>query len=110
VSPLFFFYFNFMKIKLLLIVLSLTQITHLFAQEKRDYIWLSGRHSWGYNPLGTMLDFNTYPLNISELTILGGLGESAVMSDTSGQLLFYSDGCMVTNRLHQMMENGDSLS
>jgi WD40 repeat protein len=99
-----------MKIKLLLIALSLTQITHLSAQEKRDYIWLSGRFFWGYNPLGTMLDFNTHPLNISELTILGSLGESTVMSDTSGQLLFYSDGCMVTNRQHQMMENGDSLN
>jgi Secretion system C-terminal sorting domain len=80
------------------------------AQEKRDYTWLSGSSRTNLDPPGTMLDFRSIPVDISRVQILGHLYGSSVISDTSGQLLFYSDGCMVMNREHQLMENGDSIN
>ncbi|MBL7781933.1 MAG: T9SS type A sorting domain-containing protein [Saprospiraceae bacterium] len=35
---------------------------------------------------------------------------SAVATDTAGQVLFYSNGCSVANRLHQIMPHGDQLN
>lgn len=35
---------------------------------------------------------------------------SAVATDTTGQLLFYSNGCSVANRLHMVMPNGMGLN
>jgi hypothetical protein len=57
-----------------------------------------------------LLNFNENPVAISATPLLGLMGESAVMSDKEGNLLFYTDGCMVMNRLHQIMNNGDSLN
>ena len=39
-----------------------------------------------------------------------GIGEAqATMSDTAGNLLFYSNNCLVNNYRHELMHNGDSL-
>ncbi len=71
-----------------------------FAQ-KQGNIWY-----FGY---GAGLDFNSG----SPVVIQGGQFYScegpASISDSSGMLLFYSDGEKLWNRLHQVMPNGDSL-
>ena len=36
-------------------------------------------------------------------------GSVAVMSDSAGNLLFYSNGCYIANRHHEMMPNSDSI-
>lgn len=85
-------------------------LTSLLAQNKHDYIWLRGYHRGGFHPPGTLMDFNTPEVTIAPSNLLGGMGNSVIMSDTAGRLLFYSDGCMVMNRQHQMMADGDSIN
>jgi hypothetical protein len=37
-------------------------------------------------------------------------GSCAIMCDSVGKLLFYSNGCYIADATHQMMENGDSIA
>jgi hypothetical protein len=37
-------------------------------------------------------------------------GSNTSMSDATGKLLFYSNGCYIVNAAHQIMENGDSIN
>jgi hypothetical protein len=86
----------------------------LFAQAKYDYNWLFGFASpedndtleYGYN-----INFNENPIDISTLSINIDLGlTNATMSDSTGLLLFYTNGCSISNILGETMENGDSLN
>lgn len=79
-----------------------------FAQ-KQGNIWFFGDHDG--------IDFNSgVPISISGgQTYLGGPqgfghceGTSSIC-DSSGALLFYTNGEKVWNRIHQLMPNGDSL-
>jgi gliding motility-associated-like protein len=82
---------------LLLLILS-TQVLH--AQNEAN-IWYFG-HFLG-------LDFNNgtpVPLNDGQLNTIEGV---ATISDANGNLLFYTDGITVWNRLHQVMPNGTGL-
>jgi gliding motility-associated-like protein len=72
-----------------------------FAQGETN-IWHFGRYSG--------LDFNGgSPVAITGGQTFQGRG-SSVMSDASGQLLFYSDGIDVWDRNHQVMPNGNNLA
>ena len=46
---------------------------------------------------------------VVDTTELGFKETSAIVSDPNGNLLFYSNGCKIYNRLHEPMLNGDSL-
>lgn len=96
-----------MKIKNLLIII----FFHLsslgtFAQ-KQGNVWYFGDYAG--------LDFNGgTPTAISngQITFPPGEGHnegSSVISDSSGSILFYTDGMTVWNKNHQIMQNGDSL-
>lgn len=90
-----------------LIVLMLISCTTI-AQEKRDYQWILGDRGEGN---GVIIDFNTIPPNVSQLTIGLRAGSSNTsMCDADGRLLFYSNGCYIANREHQQMDNSDSLT
>ena len=68
---------------------------------KRTYHWLFGE--------GVLLDFNNgSPTNDTISNFLSYEG-TAVMSDTCGNLLFYTNGIDVWNKNHQLMPNGTSL-
>ncbi len=74
--------------------------------QKQANIWYFG------NNLG--LDFNTLPPQVlydGKITTDASRDSesAAVMSDAEGQLLFYTDGANVWNRLHQRMPNGAGL-
>ncbi|MEO8147332.1 MAG: T9SS type A sorting domain-containing protein [Bacteroidia bacterium] len=80
----------------------------LHAQNKQGNIWYFGDHAG--------IDFNsgspvaltngqTYSPDINSLVIEG----TAVISDSSGALLFYTNGTKVWNKNHLVMPNGDSL-
>jgi gliding motility-associated-like protein len=75
--------------------------TLLQAQQQEANIWYFGRF------LG--LDFNSgtaVPLNDGRINTTEGV---ASISDANGDLLFYTEGTTVWNRLHQVMPNGTGL-
>ena len=72
----------------------------MFSQNEAN-IWYFGEYAG--------LDFNNsspVPLLDSQMNAQEG---TAVISDTDGNLLFYTDGITVWNRVHQVMFNGEGL-
>jgi hypothetical protein len=77
----------------------------LSAQHGYGDKWVIGN---GYT-FGAILDFSTQSLNIdtSFQKNMEFEGTCAVMCDSLGQLLFYSNGCYIANAQGQPMKNGD---
>ena len=89
---------------ILLILMALLPI--LSISQKQGNIWYFGNHAG--------LDFNggaPVPLTNGSTYNAGSFGSegTSVISDSSGTLLFYSNGHHIWNRNHQVMPNGDSL-
>ncbi|MCC7244857.1 MAG: T9SS type A sorting domain-containing protein [Saprospiraceae bacterium] len=86
--------------------------TTLLHAQKHDYIWLTGDGSGEQSDfLGMKMDFNTNPMQvISDIRDMQFRTVNASMSDTSGHLLFYSNGCRVMSYTGQLMENGEGLN
>ena len=83
-----------------------------FAQA-HDAIWLMGEDNTPSNPYieGNVLDFRSGQLSISSDSFYIELHSStANICDASGQLLFYTNGCRIANRQHQLMDNGDDIN
>jgi gliding motility-associated-like protein len=71
------------------------------SDHKRANFWYFGQYAG--------LDFNTgSPVAITDGALATDEGCS-VISDAEGNLLFYTDGVSVWNRLHQLMPNGTGL-
>lgn len=87
--------------------------TSLPAQGKWDYNWIVGN---GYivelgNPTtGTLLNFSKPEPAIAPIVQkIYNSAATVTMSDSTGKLIFYSNGCCIVNALHDTMPNGDSL-
>ncbi len=84
-----------------------------FSQKKFDYNWLLGvRTDTGYpeNCLNK-LDFNNSELKILRDTVSSELfSTNSSISNNQGELLFYSNGCYIKNKNHQIMSNGNNLN
>lgn len=79
------------------------------SAQKHDYQWLFG----GDVNVGLiLLDFNFDPPSVFliENPPLEFDLTNASISDSAGNLLFYTNGIVVANAQHQIMENGDSLN
>jgi gliding motility-associated-like protein len=77
--------------------------SHILNAQREANIWYFG------NFMG--LDFNSgapVPLNDGQINNNPTEG-NATISDANGNLLFYTDGLKVWNRLHQVMPNGTNL-
>ncbi len=81
------------------------------AQSKRDYTWILGGSTaipgvptLGVNG-GMMLDFHQNPphLDTFDIYTIGILG---IANDEQGNLQFYSSGCNVFNKNHEIMDGG----
>jgi len=84
--------------KITLIILSLLFSTFLIAQQKEANVWVFGKK--------TGLDFNhdpPIPFNDNEILTQEGC---ASIADANGNLLFYTDGVKIWNRLNEVMEDG----
>jgi hypothetical protein len=85
----------------------------LSGQAKYDYNWILGYPSHGdsvkiFN--GTLFDFNKQPVLIQYFDIKIEMNPNTSISDKNGSLLFYSNGCVVANSQHAIMENGTGIN
>ncbi len=87
-----------MKTLLFLVLLLISLCT--FSQ-KRNNNWYFGEYA--------AVTFNTNPVSYTAGCALTTLEGTASISDNNGQLLLYSDGRVVYNRIHQAMPNGTGL-
>jgi hypothetical protein len=84
----------------------------LSAQGKHDFNWLLGTPSthpelfFGGNHIG----FSDGNPKVDYFNIPCDMWSPAVMSDENGGLLFYTNGCAIYNKHHEVMENGGSLN
>lgn len=99
-----------MKIKILILLF----IAPLFNYAQGyNNLWLMGYEN--YNPLpmgGTNIDFYTGQANayFEPNRIMEFCATVLNVTDSSGQLLYYSNGAWIANKNHQHMINGDSLN
>jgi hypothetical protein len=79
--------------------------------QKSDYVWIFGYYNSYPNWGGTKLNFaSTIPSTTYVHQQLNLHCTDAVISDSSGNLLFYTNGMYVANRNFQIMPNGDSIN
>ena len=83
-----------------------------FSQVKYDYNWLFGIGPLSIMGEGTLINFNDKPINISTYDTLGAAisQTNVTISDKDGNLLFYSNGCFISDATNNVMMNGDSLN
>lgn len=98
----------------LLILFSLS--INLSYSQKTDYHWLIG-YGGEFDPKDTdfglnEINFDTFPALVKYISEgVADFSENAIsISDSSGNLKFYTNGVAVYNTLHQKMQNGDSLT
>lgn len=85
----------------------------LHAQEKHDYIWVMGTKivNSAHRNGGDLIDFNSGMADTTSLNIQFYLDQTmGTISDRYGNLQFYTNGCDVMTKNHQLMSNGDSLN
>ena len=89
------------------LILIVITATPLFAQNRYDDNWFFARVNYGLQ-----LNFAGDALNVSYVPRVDTrmVEASVTMSDASGNLLFYSNNCSISNARHEIMENGDGLN
>jgi hypothetical protein len=99
--------------KAIIIIFLFAVSNALLAQPNRDYkrdrVWLFGYTVSQANPDfgNTIVDFNQNPPSVTSIGQQMNLDmQNAIMSDTLGQLIFYTNGQEVYNKNHQRMLNG----
>ena len=94
--------FDMMKGKYFIFTLLLLAVSHTYAQDyKRTQNWYFGDSAG--------LSFATDPPTVLTDGAMYAIEGCATMSDTNGNLLFYTNGVTVWNKNHQVMDNGTGL-
>ena len=79
--------------------------------QKHDNIWFWGSGGNTAAIKSASFNFSTTPYTLDSMSRNMSMNRVGnVISDTAGQLLFYSNGIWINNHSHQMMDNGDSLN
>ncbi|HSF89126.1 MAG TPA: T9SS type A sorting domain-containing protein [Saprospiraceae bacterium] len=100
---------------LLSFVFSSAVNSQTYCDSKYNFVWIMGdmdtdtvtTDKYG----GCEIDFNTSPPSYELHPKSVGISfQNASMSSKEGELIFYSNGCAVYNKLDVIMENGDSLN
>ncbi len=95
-----------------IILLSILCFTNVSSQNKRDYIWITGNNSTGDAGIeGIEFNFNdeSFKVNTPQISY-DYTSNNASICDKEGNLLFYSNGCSVSNREHEVMPNGNGIN
>ena len=109
-----FFYFFIMKKKLFLIIWVCCAIV-LHGQSKRDQNWILGKTNNAAGDLsngyygGMQFKFENGTVKIDTIDIRTTT-PTGVANDENGNLLFYTNGCSIFNRQHEIMENGTDIT
>ena len=83
---------------------------HGSSQAKQDYYWPFGFGDQD-NVMPFAFDFNARPYApVLRASNIWFDQNNASICDQEGQLLFYTNGCAVANRLHEIMPEGDSIN
>ncbi len=101
--------------KKLLFLFCIITCTHVLSAQYHDNNWIFGYGNLGNNPNapggGVRLHFeNGYPESSKEKINFSYNAYCAVCSDSSGLLAFHTNGRQIRNRLHDLMENGDTIN
>ena len=98
-----------------IIIISLILLAYnatLHGQNKRDYYWITGSNTSSDPGIDNyVFDFNETPFGLADVE--GGLhfdNMNISMCDPEGNLLFYSNGCAVANKDHNIMPNGEAIN
>ena len=91
--------------------------TFSFSQNKADYTWIFGYSKKIAGTTDSCFGGNYFTFNDKEpkakrISMVGSmeLVNTSYSDPKTGELLFYTNGCYVINKLHQIMKNGDSLN
>lgn len=96
---------------LLLIILCKASLAQWQPDAKRDYQWVFGTHYTYINPHGHKLSFlQNPPVSESFDHDLNIYATTASICDQEGNLLFFTNGMHVADRLGRIMPNGDSIN
>lgn len=88
-------------------------ITDAYSQNKHDHTWILGNlpNDPAMQRGGTLLDFSAPTPQTSYYDLPAPTaGPYQAISDSAGNLLFYTNGCAMFNRKHHQMENGDGMN
>ncbi|MDO8366727.1 MAG: PKD domain-containing protein [Saprospiraceae bacterium] len=98
------------KITPILLALLLPLAIH--AQGKNDYQWVTGYGTFAVHFGGTRINFNANEPAFTHFALPYHFGFDipCSISDEEGNLQFYSNGCQIINKEHELIENGDDLS
>ncbi len=95
----------------LLIVFAGFMLESLYAQ-KHDYNWVAGYDFNFPDPSGNIrVDFNYSPPKVFKENLkMNFQFTNGSFSDSSGNLLFYTNGIRIFNKNHQLMDGGDAIN
>jgi hypothetical protein len=95
--------------KKIYIWLILSSFSIMASAQKHDAYWLFG-YEWNGSK-STIFNFNVSPMQKDSILRNMGMNRSCVsMSDSVGNLLFYTNSIVIHNSQHLQIENGDSLN
>ena len=90
---------------------------YFLLSQKHDNIWLSGYDGGSGSPNNDLFGVNVFDFSSGALSLYDNQNiemwfdaANSSICDTAGNLLFYTNGVNVNNRLHQLMKNGNGLN
>ncbi len=90
-------------------------VSQVLIAQKEDYVWVIG-HDYNFDDSmygRIVIDFKTAPLELNYYignVNLNMFVSNASISDTTGKLLFYSNGCDIANENGNIMLNGENIN
>lgn len=102
---------NLVTIKVSAIILFTGMVVSGIAQNKSDYIWITGNNSRSTDGIESYcLNFNNDSIVEECESALEYDRNNASYCDEEGNLLFYSNGCAIADGNHKILPNGDSIN